>query len=156
MIEDTSLSFDCLGGNLPGPYIKWFLDGVGVQGLHKMASALSSNEGGSATTRAVASCIFTIAYSEDDIMMFEGKCEGRVVAPRGDKGFGWDPIFEPVEQTAAADGSRKTFAEMSAEEKNVISHRSKALAALKEYFAAGRHIQTGPQKRAREDEAATS
>lgn len=140
MIEDTSLSFDCLGGNLPGPYIKWFLDGIGVAGLHKIAAALgapgateaSGNNVTTPTMRAVASCIFTIAFSEDDIQLFEGTCVGSVVAPRGESGFGWDPIFEPVEQQSSVE--RKTFAEMSADEKNRISHRSKALAALKGFF----------------------
>jgi inosine triphosphate pyrophosphatase len=152
MIEDTSLSFDCLGGNLPGPYIKWFLDGVGVAGLYKMAAALGGVDGGSAvdqpakgvcpSMRAVASCIFTIAYSEDEVELFEGTCEGCVVAPRGDMGFGWDPIFEPFEQHTDADGKRKTFAEMSCDEKNAISHRSKALAALKTHFAAASGVET--------------
>lgn len=144
MIEDTCLSFDCMGGNLPGPYIKWFLDGVGVKGLYKMAAALHapSDENGKKCIgpRAVASCIFTVAFSEDDIRLFEGTCEGTIVQPRGDQGFGWDPIFEPTEQsggepTGESAHGKKTFAEMSAEEKNKISHRSKALAALKEFFS---------------------
>ncbi len=47
---------------------------------------------------------------------------------RGPNNFGWDPIFQP-------DGYTTTFAEMDKEEKNKISHRSRALAALKAWFA---------------------
>lgn len=56
----------------------------------------------------------------------EGICLGRLVeAPSGTNGFGYDPIFVP-------DGFTRTYAELSAEEKNQISHRSKALAGMKE------------------------
>ena len=55
-----------------------------------------------------------------------GICEGKLAeSPRGSNGFGYDPIFIP-------DGSSKTYAELTAEEKNKISHRAKALAAMKE------------------------
>jgi XTP/dITP diphosphohydrolase len=55
---------------------------------------------------------------------FEGICEGRITSTSsGDKGFGYDPVFIP-------EGSSKTFAQMSMEEKNHYSHRAKALAGL--------------------------
>src|SRR5690606_33127598 len=51
---------------------------------------------------------------------FEGVCKGRIISEkRGNAGFGYDPVFVP-------DGSEKTFAEMSMEEKNQFSHRRKA------------------------------
>ncbi|HET7153666.1 MAG TPA: XTP/dITP diphosphatase [Candidatus Kapabacteria bacterium] len=60
--------------------------------------------------------------------IFEGVCDGRITTEeRGTKGFGYDPVFIP-------EGSDKTFAEMSAEEKNSVSHRGKALTALKRYL----------------------
>lgn len=56
----------------------------------------------------------------------EGICEGKLAeSPRGTNGFGYDPIFIP-------DGFARTYAELAAEEKNKISHRSKALAKMKE------------------------
>ena len=56
----------------------------------------------------------------------EGICLGRLgEAPRGTNGFGYDPLFVP-------DGFSKTYAELTAEEKNTISHRSKSLAAMRE------------------------
>jgi non-canonical purine NTP pyrophosphatase (RdgB/HAM1 family) len=56
-----------------------------------------------------------------------GRCKGKIVAPRGDNAFGWDPIFEP-------DGFSKTFAEMSSEEKNSVSHRNEALKLVKKFL----------------------
>lgn len=59
--------------------------------------------------------------------MFQGKTLGKIVEPRGSRDFGWDPCFQP-------EGYDKTYAEMPKEEKNKISHRSKALDKLKTYF----------------------
>ena len=61
-------------------------------------------------------------------LTYEARCDGRIAeAPAGDKGFGYDPIFyfPPL---------KKTFAELTAEEKNRVSHRGKAMAELKEEF----------------------
>ncbi|MFC7132204.1 MULTISPECIES: non-canonical purine NTP pyrophosphatase [Salinibaculum] len=60
------------------------------------------------------------------VKLFEGVVPGEIVAPRGDGGFGFDPIFE-------YDG--RTFAEMDTDEKNAISHRGRALAKFAEWFA---------------------
>ena len=60
------------------------------------------------------------------IKYFEGIVHGRIVAPRGDR-FGWDPIFQP-------DGYAHTYAEMSEDEKNKISHRTLALNKLKQHL----------------------
>jgi XTP/dITP diphosphohydrolase len=61
------------------------------------------------------------------VKLFTGAVPGRIVEPRGDGGFGYDPIFEH-------DGT--TFAEMTAAEKNAISHRGRALGKFAEWFAA--------------------
>lgn len=62
------------------------------------------------------------------IHYFEGKCEGKItLQPRGDNGFGYDPLFIPK-------GFDKTFAEFSLTEKNKISHRSKALKGFVQFF----------------------
>jgi XTP/dITP diphosphohydrolase len=59
------------------------------------------------------------------VKLFEGVVPGEIVAPRGDGGFGFDPIFEY---------NGKTFAEMDTEEKNAISHRGRALAKFAEWY----------------------
>ncbi|KAF8318478.1 Ham1-like protein [Clavulina sp. PMI_390] len=127
LVEDTALCFDAMNG-LPGPYIKWFLKELGPEGLHTMLNGFS-NKG------AVALCTF--AYSpgppkddptkDPEVLLFEGRTQGTVVPPRGPPVFGWNPIFE-------VNGEGKTYAEMSTEEKNKISHRSRALASLRTYL----------------------
>ena len=60
--------------------------------------------------------------------LFEGACEGRIApAPRGERGFGYDPLFVP-------EGHELTFGELGQEVKNRLSHRARALAKLKQWF----------------------
>lgn len=123
MIEDTSLCFAALN-DLPGPLIKWHLDKLGNDGLVKLLAAHDDKS-------AYAMCVFTVVDGpgRDDVRFYIGRCPGKIVAPRGPGGFGWDPIFLP-------DGKDKTFAELSGDEKNEISHRRRALDALKARFNA--------------------
>ncbi|WP_418280193.1 non-canonical purine NTP pyrophosphatase [Halorubrum sp. DTA98] len=60
------------------------------------------------------------------VKLFEGYVPGRIVAPRGDGGFGYDPIFEHGDET---------FAEMDTERKNAVSHRGRALEKFAEWYA---------------------
>ena len=67
---------------------------------------------------------------EPDLPTFDGACEGRIIfAPRGQNGFGYDPLFVP-------DGFDLTFAELGEDVKNKLSHRAKALEKLHAAFAA--------------------
>jgi inosine triphosphate pyrophosphatase len=119
IVEDTSLYLDCLHG-LPGPLIKWFLQTIGNEGLANLADKLGEG-------KAVAKTIIGYAKSQGDIHFFEGVINGKIVSPRGKTNFGWDPIFLP-------NGHKKTFAEMSREEKNKISMRRNALNKLKKFL----------------------
>ena len=116
--EDTCLSFSALNG-MPGPYIKWFLEKCGHDGLNSM---LDGFEDKSATASTLIG--FTAGGKDDEIMVFEGNTKGKIVPPRGSLDFGWDPVFEPDE------GNGKTYAEMSKSAKNEISHRGRALASF--------------------------
>ncbi|KAI9325649.1 putative ham1 family protein [Obelidium mucronatum] len=121
LIEDTSLCFNALN-SLPGPYIKWFLDSLGHEGLNKMLDGFSDRSG-------YALCTF--AYCEGpgkEVHIFEGQTDGTIVRPRGPLDFGWDPIFEPA-------GYNVTYAEMDKSVKNQISHRAKSLEKVKAFFA---------------------
>lgn len=121
-IEDTSLCFNALGG-LPGPYIKWFLDKIKPEGLHKMLTGWEDK-----TAEAV--CTFAYCSGTDDnleVILFQGITKGTIVSPRGCRDFGWDCIFQP-------DGYDKTYGELPKEEKNKISHRFKALDKLRNNF----------------------
>ena len=119
MIDDTSLSFDCMNG-LPGPLIKWFLDALGVDGLYTLAEHMGNRH-------ASAKTIIGYANGSQDIHFFEGAVNGMIVPPRGTAGYGWDTIFE-------VDGTGKTFAEMTHDEKNAISMRRVALNKLRAYL----------------------
>ena len=118
LIEDTSLCFSALN-NLPGPYIKWFLDSCGHEGLNKMLVGFDDKT-------AYAQTLCAVCFDGGtNVHIIEGKTYGKIVKARGENKFGWDPIFEPDE------GGGKTYAEMTLEEKNEISHRARALAKLK-------------------------
>ena len=79
----------------------------------------------SAEDRASAVTDDTVAEGSLPVKLFTGSVPGRIVEPRGEGGFGYDPIFEH-------DG--KTLAEMSTGEKNAISHRGRALAKFADWF----------------------
>ena len=122
--EDTSLCFNALKG-LPGPYIKWFLDKNGHEGLNKM---LDGFEDRSAYAQTI---VCFCAGPDKEPAVFDGRTNGKIVRPRGPLNFGWDPIFEPVDGSTGL-----TYAEMSSDQKNAISHRGRALAQLREYLRA--------------------
>lgn len=122
LTEDTSLCFNALNG-MPGPYIKWFLETCGHDGLNRMLNGFDDRTGYAQTI---------VAYSpgpDCEVEVFEGRTDGKIVQPRGPLDFGWDPIFEPDE------GEGKTYAEMTKEFKNSISHRGRSFENVREYLA---------------------
>jgi inosine triphosphate pyrophosphatase len=119
MIEDTSLCFNALKG-LPGPYIKDFLDKLGVNGLNTLIHGFEDKS-------AYAQCIFGLGNKEGNLNTFVGRTPGKIVEPRGDINFGWDPIFNP-------DGFEETYSEMDKKIKNKISHRYNSLKLLIEFL----------------------
>ena len=122
--EDTALSFNALNG-MPGPYIKWFLETCGHDGLNKMLQGFADKSAYAETVVA-----FTKGGPDDEIHVFDGRTEGEIVPPRGSLDFGWDPIF----QTVTRDGVIQTYAEMSKEDKNAISHRGKSFEKLRKFL----------------------
>jgi len=127
IIEDTSLCFNALGG-LPGPYVKWFLDKTGLEGLNNILMAYEDKS-------AYAQTIFAYTKGKEcPIQLFIGQLYGKIVPARGSLGFGWDPIFQP--DIGGGDGigldicNGETFGEMEQSKKNMISHRYLALMKL--------------------------
>ncbi|KAL1969079.1 hypothetical protein VTN77DRAFT_913 [Rasamsonia byssochlamydoides] len=119
LTEDTALEFHALKG-LPGPYIKWFLEALGHDGLNKLLDPYEDKS---------AEAVCTFAFSSGpgaEPILFQGRTVGKIVAARGPTDFGWDPIFEY---------EGRTYAEMDKQEKNQISHRYKALSKLKQWLA---------------------
>ncbi|EGV62528.1 nucleoside triphosphate pyrophosphohydrolase ham1 [Yamadazyma tenuis] len=120
MVEDTCLGYDAMKG-LPGPYIKWFVNSVGLTGLVDMLYKFEDKG---------AKAICTFGYCEGpgkEVRLFQGVTEGKIVDSRGHTNFGWDSIFEP-------NGFNQTYAEMDKSVKNTISHRFKALDKLREFL----------------------
>ena len=118
--EDTSLCFNAIGG-LPGPYVKWFLEKTGCAGLNNMLSAYEDKS-------AYAQTIFAFCAGPGaKPLTFDGRVPGKIVAPRGPKGFGWDPVFLP-------DGYKETYAEMAKPTKAGMSHRTVSLKLLQAWL----------------------
>ncbi|KAL9090425.1 MAG: hypothetical protein Q9159_001954 [Coniocarpon cinnabarinum] len=119
LVEDTALVFNAFGGELPGPYIKHFITALGVTQLHLLLSGFKDK---------TATAICTFAYTADpgkEILLFQGRTEGRIVPARGPTDFGWDAAFE---------FEGRTYAEMSKGDKNRVSHRGRALGKLRAWL----------------------
>ena len=123
IVEDVSLGFDELG-NFPGPYVRWLLEAAGGTGLAAIAYALNNRA-------AKAQCC--VGYWDGkQVRLFVGETAGEIlVKPRGERVFGWDAWFQPA-------GSNKTFAEMTDDEKDAVSHRGRAYRKLAEHLEKNR------------------
>jgi len=118
--DDSGLEIDALGGE-PGVYSARYAGTHGDHGanMDKVLEKLDGETNRNARFRTVISLIMN-----GKEYFFEGSVEGTVRHQRaGAKGFGYDPIFQP-------DGYNITFAEMSMDEKNQISHRARAMEKL--------------------------
>ena len=152
IVDDSGLTVDALDG-FPGPYSSYVQDTVGIERVWGLVEREQNHDG--AFRGVVAYCDGesfaatpepvdtggrgreadqrTGATTDEQVAdetalpvrIFEGVVSGTIVAPRGEGGFGYDPIFE-------YDG--QTFAEMDTEEKHAISHRGRALAKFAEWY----------------------
>ena len=118
VVDDTALHFHALKG-LPGAYIKAFVTKLTPLELTKMIAAFDDKS--ATVTCSIGFC----KDAESEPVVFTGRVNGKIVEPRGNGGFGFDPIFQP-------DGSDKTYSEMSEEDKNTLSHRYFALKQFKD------------------------
>jgi len=115
--DDSGLCVNALGGE-PGIYsARWAgPDKDFALAMQKVEEALAGKEDRS----AYFVCVLALAWPDGRTEAFEGRVDGTLVWPaRGEKGFGYDPIFVP-------DGYDVTFAEMEPADKHAISHRAKA------------------------------
>jgi non-canonical purine NTP pyrophosphatase (RdgB/HAM1 family) len=123
LVDDVSLSFNALGGNLPGPYIKWFLGELKPEGLCKLLDNFDDRE--------AEGKICMTYYDGQELKNFVGSVKGTISkSPRkGIRGYGWDGIFIP-------DGSNKTYSEMSDDEINTYGIRTvKIFPDLKKFLS---------------------
>ena len=132
LADDSGLEVDALGG-VPGVLSARYA-GEPVNHAANIAKLLKALEGRS-DRRARFRCVLALAGPDGSLVTVSGSCEGTIaLAPRGEGGFGYDPVFVP-------EGHDRTFAEMGADEKNAMSHRGRALEKLKD--ALGR-LHPGP------------
>jgi XTP/dITP diphosphohydrolase len=154
VVDDAGLFVDGFDG-FPGPYSAYVEDTLGVDRVRRLVEAelpagertaafrcvIAYCDGSALTVDAAGSTRDPDADAENDapvrawvdrgegsvpdVALFDGRVRGRIVAPRGDGGFGYDPIFE-------RDGV--TFAERDAGDKNAVSHRGRALAAFADWY----------------------
>ncbi|WP_254840063.1 non-canonical purine NTP pyrophosphatase [Natronomonas marina] len=154
IVDDAGLFLEDFEG-FPGPYSAYVEDTLGVERVGRLARREDATRARfrcvvaycdgepfeaspepvdttdrrgrdlAADERATAATDDSVAEGALPVKLFTGAVPGRIVEPRGEGGFGYDPIFEH-------DG--RTFAEMSPEEKNAVSHRGRALGAFAEWF----------------------
>ena len=125
--DDSGLAVDALNG-APGVYSARYggpgLDDVGRYRL------LLENMRGQLDRRCRFVAVITRCMPNGDVITARGECPGTLAyAPQGENGFGYDPVFFVPEK-------KKTFAQLTPEEKNAISHRGRALAVFQEKLAA--------------------
>jgi XTP/dITP diphosphohydrolase len=124
--DDSGIEIDHLDG-APGIHSARWTGGTGW--IERVLSELEGVAPAGRTCRYV--CAAAAVWPDGREVVVRGEVEGVVVdAPRGDGGFGYDPIVAPVE------GDGRTFGEMTADEKHAISHRARAFRELLRYLNA--------------------
>ena len=118
--DDSGLCVDALGG-APGVYSARYTGSHDDSDEARYRLLLKNLEGETARAARFV-CAVCCAMPDGTLLTASGACEGEILtAPRGTGGFGYDPVFRPL-------GFDRSMAELSAEEKNAISHRGRALA----------------------------
>lgn len=124
--DDSGLMVDALGG-APGVQSARYGGPDAVTDADRVEKLLGDMKGID-NRSAKFVCVLAVANEGDVVGTFRGEVKGTIIgAPRGENGFGYDPIFVP-------DGFDRTFGEMTAEEKDSISHRAKAIEAAVDFF----------------------
>lgn len=119
--DDSGLCIDAMGGK-PGIHSARFVKECG--GVENAFKSINQQIGECVNRNAHYVCALSVAFPGGDIQTFVGQLHGRIIPkPIGDNGFGFDPIF-------VADGMYRSVAELSDDEKNMISHRASAFKKL--------------------------
>lgn len=128
LADDSGLVIDALDGR-PGVYSARYagLAKSDQDNNHKVLHEMKDIPMEKRTARFV--CVLAVAIPGKETFFVTGHCEGKIsIAESGSNGFGYDPLFLP-------EGYTTTMAEMSAEEKNKVSHRSQAIVQLDEWLS---------------------
>lgn len=124
LADDSGLEVDALQG-APGVYSARFagLEANDEANNRKLMDMLIDVDADNRTARFI--CVIAVAHPNGTVQTVRGGCEGHIaLEPKGQEGFGYDPLFIP-------NGYKESFAELEAEEKNLMSHRGKALQLVK-------------------------
>jgi len=126
LADDSGLCVDALNGD-PGVYTADWAETPNGRDWHlamqKVEEALQA-KGPEAGRDAHFACVLSLCWPDGHVESFEGRCEGRLTwPPRGTMGFGYDPVFVPLNDT-------RSFAELDPDEKRAISHRADAFRKL--------------------------
>jgi XTP/dITP diphosphohydrolase len=128
LADDSGLEVDALDG-APGVRTRRYAgeDATDADNNAKLLLALDGLPPERRSARYV--CMLALAMPGGDLVFAEGTCRGRIATgPRGNGGFGYDPIFEPEEEPPGG----RTFGQWTAEAKNAISHRGRAAREMAE------------------------
>lgn len=121
LADDSGLEVDALGGE-PGIYSARYCEGSDADRVAFLLDKMKDVPDGKRSARFVSA--ITLMFTDGDVVTARGTCEGKIAhEPAGKNGFGYDPIF-------FVESYGKTFAELSPEQKNMISHRGNALSEL--------------------------
>jgi XTP/dITP diphosphohydrolase len=126
LADDSGIEVEALGGS-PGVYSARYAgpDATDPENNAKLLAALSGNT----NRKARFFCSLSLAAPSGAALTYEAFCEGEILeSPRGENGFGYDPLF-------FYPPAGKSFAELTLEEKSLVSHRGRALADLRNEFA---------------------
>lgn len=120
-VEDAGLFIQALDG-FPGPYSSYAFRTIGNDGILKLMENIQNRK---AYFRSV---VAFQRFKTETPICFKGEVEGRITSEkRGTQGFGFDPIFEPL-------NSQKTFSQMTTKEKNQLSHRAASFRKFAKHF----------------------
>lgn len=124
--DDSGLCVDALNG-APGVYSARYAPNRDFdKGMEKLLAEMAQSPNKS--RKAHFSCVISLAFPNGGYELFEGRVDGHIATEKqGNGGFGYDPLFIP-------DGFAKSFAQMSKDEKNQVSHRGRAVEKLKAYL----------------------
>lgn len=124
LVEDAGLFVESLGG-FPGPFSAYVFKTIGVAGLVALLKGKGSRD---------AVFVSSLAYCEPsgEPRLFEGRAKGKIAgAPRGDMGFGFDPIFVPL-------GGTRTFGQLTLKDKSAVSHRADSMKRFAKWYLSRR------------------
>jgi len=125
LVEDVGLTIDALG-RLPGPFVKWFIEDVQLEGICRLADITPER-------LAHTSCCYGY-FDGRTLKLFYAEQAGAIaMQPRGDGGFGWDPIFIPQGETL-------TLGEMTPEQFEAARLRIKPIQQVAAFLQARGHV----------------